>query len=186
MTDASFFFREPSFSFLFFTKNVSDALPDLLENCGYDVTVGYRQYESTFFEMSDAIRRIEGPRNVAYKAIYQVPDGMVLLDPEMTVSMCKDEIIEFCSEHGVQVFVAIWERFSQSILCRHLAPEGVVVDVCVMEGVVQGDAVNPPHSFLDQTDPACLKMFLAAAGVPVDAIFGNVSARVYKLAISSE
>lgn len=186
MTDVSFFFREPSFSFLFFTGNVCDALPKLLANCGYDVTVGHKWYESTFFEISDAIRGIEGPRNVAYKAVYQVPGGMVLLDPEMTVSVYKDEIIDFCAEHGVEGFVAIWERFSQSILCTHLAPEGVSVDVCVMEGVMQGDAVNAPPSFLNQTDPACLKMFLLAAGVPLDAIFGKVLARVYKLTVSSE
>ena len=183
MPDVSFLFREPSFSFLFFTGNVCDVVPELLANCGYDVTVGHRRSESTFFEISDAIRRIEGPRNIVYKAIYQVPGGMVLLDPEMTVGSYKDEIIEFCSEHGIEVFVAIWKRFSQSILCAHLAPGGASVDVCVMEGVIQGDAVNPPPK---QTDPACLKMFLVAAGVPLDAIFGKVSARVYKLTVSSE
>ena len=186
MPDVSFLFREPSFSFLFFTGNVCDVVPKLLANCGYDVTVGHRRYESTFFEISDAIRRMEGPRNIAYKAVYQVPGGTVLLDPEMTVGSYKDEIIESCSEHGIEVFVAIWERFSQSILCAHLAPGGASVDVCVMEGVMQGDAVNPPPSFLKQTDPACLKMFLVAAGVPLDSIFGKVSARVYKLTVSSE
>ena len=43
--------------------------PSFLQT-GYDVTVGHRRYESTFFEISDGIRRIEGPRNIVYKAVY--------------------------------------------------------------------------------------------------------------------
>ena len=172
MSDIAFLSREPSFSFLYFTGDVYEFIPGFLASCGYSI-VGQGHYEAGFGEIYGALRRIEGPRsNIVRKATYRVSAGTVLLDPEMViVDIGREQIIRFCAEHHVEAFVAIWERYSQSIVSGHFGADGAV----------QGTSINPPPGIINHTDPTPLTAFLAAAGVPLDQIFATVSAWIFSL-----
>jgi len=172
MSDIAFLSREPSFSFLYFTGDVYEFIPGFLASCGY-LVVAQGHCEAGFCDIYDAIGRMEGPRNsIVRKAAYRVPGGTVLLDPEMAVAGAHaKQIVRFCAEHHIEAFVAIWERYSQTIIGRHIGANGAV----------QGTLINPPPSLMNHTDPAPLKAFLAAASVPLDQIFATLSAWIFKL-----
>lgn len=177
-----FWTREPSFSLIYFSGDVLDAMPVLLASCGWAI-IAHGQHQGTHAEIVDAIGPVEGPQNsIVYKAVYPVPGGTVLLDPEMVVGVSyAGALARLCAERSVEAIVAIWERYSESISCKHIGAQGVLVDVYLMQGIMGEQPVNPPPSFLDQTGPGCLKAFLASAGAPLEAIFGNVTAAIYKL-----
>jgi hypothetical protein len=179
---ATFFFRERSFSLIYFPGAARDAVPALLIRCGYAI-IGEAQFHASFLDVLDAIDVVEGPRNnIVRKAAYPISGGSVLLDPEMVVGLGHAEVIvQFCAEHRVDAFVAGWERVSEAVFARHIAAAGVLADVFLIGGAVQGTPVNPPARIIREPGPASLRDFLAAAGAPLDEMFGWVSAQLFKL-----
>jgi len=59
---ASLFFRERSFSLIYFAGLTHDAIPELLVRCDYSI-IGEAQYNAPFLGVLNAIEVIEGPRN---------------------------------------------------------------------------------------------------------------------------
>jgi len=178
---ASFFFRERSFSLIYFAGLTHDAMPDLLVRCGYSI-IGEAQYDGPFLEVINAIERFEGPRNnIVHKAAYQISGGRVLLDPEMVVAFDEEVIARLCAAHRADAFVAIWERVSESVIARHIDANGVRSHVALTGGILQDTPINPPAAVIKEPRPAGLRDFLAAAGAPFDELFGSVSARLFKL-----
>ncbi|HEV8015660.1 MAG TPA: hypothetical protein VGP48_09005 [Stellaceae bacterium] len=154
-------------------------VPALLANCGYSI-VEQTRYRSDFDDVTH-IASQSPSRTLVYKAVYSVSHGTVLLDPEMVVGIANDQrIMQFCTEHRTRAVVAIWERVSQSVIAREITPQGVQVDLIVVEGKAQ-KALNPPPSLLREPSPARLKEFLASGGAPLDEVFGTISAPILKL-----
>jgi hypothetical protein len=179
---ASFFFREPSFSLIYFTGMTHGAMPELLVRCGYSI-IGEAQYDAPFMDVVNAIEVIEGPRNnIVRKATYRTSEGTVLLDPEMVVAFSHTEAVaRLCAEYRADAFVAGWERVSETVFARHIDANGVLAHVVLVRGTPQGRPINPPAGIVSAPGPASLRDFLAAAGAPPDEIFGSVSARLFKL-----
>jgi hypothetical protein len=100
----------------------------------------------------------------------------------MIVGLSHAEIVaRFCAEHRVEAFVGAWERVSETVFARQVAASGVLADVLLIRGALQGTPVNPPARIIREPGPASLKNFLAAAGAAADEVFGSVSARLFKL-----
>jgi hypothetical protein len=179
---AEFFFREPSFSLIYFPDAARDAIPALLIRCGYSI-IGEAQYQAPFPDLVAVADIVEGPRNsIVRKAVYAISGGSVLLDPEMVVGLNHADVVAgFCTEHRADAFVAVWERVSETVLARHIAAGGVLADVLLIRGVPQGNPLDPPPGIIREPGPASLKAFLAAAGAPLGEMFGQVSARLFKL-----
>ena len=179
---ASFFFRERSFSLIYFAGMTDDAVPELLVGCGYSI-VGDAQYNAPFVKVLDTINAVEGPRNnIVRKADYRISGGTVLLDPEMVVAFAHAEVVaRLCAEYRTDAFVAGWERVSETLFARHIDAKGLLADVVLVRGALQGTPVHPPASIISAPSPASLRDFLAAAGAPPDEMFGSVSARLFKL-----
>ena len=173
--DSAFLFRPSSFSLIYFTGEVGRRIEALLGSLGYAIT-GAANEDMPFAQAFDAIGGVEGPGNtIVYKAVYPVTGGTVLLDPEMTVGVARDDVLrKFCAGHGVEMFVVIWERFSQSTLARRITAEGVRTDVCIVDGKREGPLVNPPAELLASPGPDALIAFLSDAAAPVDEVFGMV------------
>src|SRR5262249_31188855 len=97
---ASFFFRERSFSLIYFAGISHDAVTELLVRCGYSI-IGDTQYNAPFLNVLDSIEGVEGPRNnIIRKAVYRISGGTVLLDPEMVVAFNHAEAIaRLCAEY---------------------------------------------------------------------------------------
>jgi hypothetical protein len=183
---ASFFFSERSFSLIYFAGMPQDALPELLVRCGYSI-IGDTQYNAPFLQVLNSIERVEGPhRNIVRKAAYRMSGGMVLLDPEMVVAFNHAEAIaRLCAEYRADAFVAVWERVSETVLARHIGANGVLANVVVVKGTLEGTPINPPAGIVSAPGPASLRDFLATAGARPDEMFGSVSARLFKLDESS-
>jgi len=185
---ASFFFRERSFSLIYFAGLTHDAMPDLLVRCGYSI-ISEAQYNAPFLEVIDVLDEVidvldEGPHdnNIVRKAAYQIPGGRVLLDPEMVVAIGHPEVIaQLCAAHRANAFVAIWERVSESVIAQHIDANGVRAHVVLTGGILQDTPINPPAAIIKEPSPTGLGDFLAAAGAPLDEMFGSVSARLFKL-----
>jgi hypothetical protein len=179
---ASLFFRERSFSLIYFAGMTHDAIPELLTRCGYSI-VGETQYNAPFLQILNSVEVVEGPRrNIVHKAAYRISGGMVLLDPEMVVAFLHAKVIAWwCAEYRADAFVAGWERVSETVFVRHVGADGVLADVVLIRGTPQGTPINPPAGIMLAPNPASLRDFLAAAGASPDEVFGSVSARLFKL-----
>jgi hypothetical protein len=182
-TSASFLFRDRSFSLIYFAGMAHDAMPDLLVRCGYSI-IGEAQYNASFQEVLNTIEVVEGPRkNIVRKAAYRISGGSLLLDPEMVVAFVHAGVIaRLCAEYrAADAFVACWERVSETVIARHIAANGVLANVVLIRGTLQGRQINPPAGIISAPSPASLRDYLAAAGAPTDEMFGSVSARLFKL-----
>lgn len=178
---ASFFFRERSFSLIYFAGLTHDAMPDLLVRCGYSI-ISEAQYNAPFLEVIDVLDEGPGNNNIVRKAAYQISGGRVLLDPEMVVAIGHPEVIaQLCAAHHANAFVAIWERVSESVIAQHIDANGVRAHVVLTGGILQDTPINPPAAIIKEPSPTGLGDFLAAAGAPLDEMFGSVSARLFKL-----
>jgi hypothetical protein len=106
----------------------------------------------------------------------------VLLDPEMVVAFVHAEVVaRLCAQYRADAFVAGWERVSQTVFARHIDGNGVLADVVLIRGALQGRPINPPAGIISAPSPAGLADFLAAAGAPPGEMFGPVAARWFKL-----
>jgi hypothetical protein len=179
---ASFFFRERSFSLIYFAGLTYDAMPELLVRCGYSI-ISETQYNAPFLKVLDTLEAVEGPHNnIVRKAAYRIPKGNVLLDPEMVVAFLHAKVVaQLCAEHRANAFVAVWERVSETVVAQHIDANGVRADAALVRGTLQGTPINPPAGIISAPGPASLGDFLAAAGAPPDEMFGSVSARLFKL-----
>jgi hypothetical protein len=100
----------------------------------------------------------------------------------MVVAFVHAEVIaRLCAEYRADAFVAGWERVSETVFARHIDANGVLADVVLIQGTLQGTPINPPAGIISAPSPASLRDFLAAAGAAPDEMFGSVSARWFKL-----
>ena len=60
---ASFFFRERSFSLIYFAGLTHDAIPELLVRCDYSI-IGEAQYNAPFLGVLNAIEVFDGPHKI--------------------------------------------------------------------------------------------------------------------------
>jgi hypothetical protein len=181
MTDVPFMDREPSFSLVYFTGDVYGHMPEFLKDCNYAV-LAERYVQAPFPELFDSIGDIEGLDNsIVYKATYKVPGGTILLDPEMVIRGRTEELIRFCSKHLVEAFAAIWERYSETVDGRHLSRNGLHSDFTLMSGEFPEPPVNPPADLMSREGADAIKAFLASGGAPLEAVFGTISAWVFRL-----
>jgi hypothetical protein len=151
---ASFFFREQSFSLIYFAGMTLDAMPKLLVRCGYSI-IDNALYNAPFLKVLDAIEVLDGQRNnIVRKAAYRISGGTVLLDPEMVVAFDHAEVIaQLCAEYRAEAFVAGWERVSETVFAQHIGANGVLADVVLIRGIPQGTPINPPAGIIRAPDP---------------------------------
>src|SRR5262249_4607483 len=123
--DLAFLEREDSFCFAFFHPEVRALVPLFVEGCGYR-TLASNDVRGTFHELYESLRDVSGPRNnIVLKAVYSVDGYTVLADPEMIVANDVEKLSAFCAEHGVRVWSATWERYSQTVMVIEVDPHGV-------------------------------------------------------------
>jgi hypothetical protein len=179
-----FLARVPSFSLIYFTGDVHEQIQTLLTSLGYSI-VGQASDHGPFFQVLDGLGTDEN-RTIVHKAAYRVTGGTVLLDPEMVVGISRTEVVDrFCEEHEVEAIVAIWERYSETVIAARRSGQGPLVDAFFVRKRPQKLPMNAPPSLIEQPGPGSLRAFLAAAGAPVGELFGTISPVVYRLDESS-
>lgn len=170
----------PSFSVIYFAGGVHDKLPSLLTNCGYQI-IEHIPYNGSFFDLLDQISRSPA-RTIVYKATYSLSSGAVLVDPEMIVGTVDDRPLQaFCTRHHTIARVAIWERFTKSVIARQISARGIDVDFQSISGATPRKPLNAPPDLVRWPEPDRLLEFLAAGGARTDQMFADVSAQVFKL-----
>jgi hypothetical protein len=177
--DISFLGRHPSFSLIYFTRDVFAQVPELLR-VHYSI-VSADEYQATFFQAMDELSRGFGKEACVHKAVYRVPRGTVLVDPEMVVGAFSGDLAQFCTLHATDALVAIWERYSQSMSAIHVSGSGVQAEVVTQESKLKTSSENAPRYLFEAPGPESLARFLADAGAPTDEVFGNITGVAYLL-----
>ena len=179
-SSGSFVSESPSFSVLYFIGDVRDDLRSLLTDCNYRI-VGRASCSGSFFDLLDRISRSPA-RTIVYKAAYSISSGAVLVDPEMLIGTVDDGPLQaFCKKHRTIARVAIWERFTRSIIARQISANGIEIDFQSIAGATPRKPLNAPPDLVRWPEPGRLLEFLAADGVQTDQIFGNVLAQIFTL-----
>jgi len=179
------FYRESSFSLVHFKGNVLDSVPQLLDACGYR-PLENATLRGPFDEVYWSLQDIEEPEGVVRKAVYFVPGGTVLLDPEMVVGFGYTDVLQrFCAQVGSVAVAAIWERVSETAALATVTPAGVSSRTYLLRGEPNGEQVNMNERLRRSPNPVGLREAIAALSVPVEAVFGEVEAWGLELADGS-
>ena len=171
------FTREASFSLIHFRGNVLEALPQLLDGCGYrpveNATLA-GPFEEVYWSLQDA----EDPETPTMrKAAYLVPGGTVLMDPEMVIGFSHADVLQqFCVDTGSVAVVALWERVSESALVLTVTSAGVRSRTFLIRGQPEGEQVAPNANLAASPDATGVRQVMASLAIPVDSVFGNVEA----------
>ncbi len=176
------FERPPTFSFVHFDGDVQNYILSLLERCGYR-PISKTYFRAPFQDAFTALEKVEGPGNtIVKKGCYPVAGGTVLLDPEMIIGVSHaPQLEQFCKQQSVHATVVFWERVSESISHTVIGPEGIESKTFLFRGKPEGEQVKPSTVLLRDPTPKGLIQILAAAGIPVGQVFGDIDVWAFKL-----
>lgn len=173
--------RPVSFSFVIFEGDVINEIPRLLEGCQYKVL----EKASAKMMLGDLYASLPEPsglkNSIVSKAYARVGTYTVLCDPEMVFLTFIDELTKFCRVHLTQVFVAAWERVSETVALSQISVEGLTSQTFYVAGKAQGEQTQPHKSIQRNPNSDGLLQAMAELGVPLGNLKQEVEATVLKL-----
>jgi len=174
--DIAFMLRPDNFSILVFS-GAPEIMP-WLQQLNYR-PLQFGKMSRAFEEVFDYVSSDEEARDVVRKAVYQVPGFRILMDPEQ-VLIVNNSLAALCSSQGTRAMCVLWERWSETVMARDVLPSGEDRQIHLEKGK-KVSARGAWPELKESATPDDLRSFLGTCGVPVAAVFGDVSATVYRL-----
>lgn len=167
-----------SFGVLYFSGDVLEGVPALLQRCGFQV-LGHTAAHGTWSEIYGQLMADE---TVLTKAAFTAGRWTVLLDPDLELYTEEHALSAFCSEFDCRALATLWESDRQEIVLSEFNAAGLRRQTMWERGEADADGQRDPRAEIEANPTfAGLLAALEAAGAPSLTTLGVVDATVWQL-----
>jgi hypothetical protein len=165
-----------SFGALFFTGDVLQAIPALLQRCGFQVLDSV----PTSGAWTEVYAAMAADETVLAKGAFLSGRWTVLLDPDLELYTEEHALAAFCAEFDCRALAALWEEDRQELVLSEFNAAGLRRQTMWIGGEAEADGQREPRPEVEANPNfAGLLAALAAAGAPNLDTAGQVQAVVW-------